>query len=52
MGPAQVNHDLGRLQWQFGPAGAPPVVAGTDIAIFEHGRIQFLYTFLDEAASI
>jgi hypothetical protein len=21
-GPAQVNHDLGRLRWQFGPAGA------------------------------
>jgi len=25
-GPAQVNHDLGRLRWQFGPAGSPPVV--------------------------
>ena len=23
--PAQVNHDLGRLRWQFGPAAAPPV---------------------------
>lgn len=48
--PAQVNHDLGRLRWQFGPAGAPPVVTGTDIAVFEHGRIRALYTFLDEAA--
>ena len=47
--PAQVNHDLGRLPWQFGPAGAPPVVTGTDIAVFEHGRIRALYTFLDEA---
>jgi hypothetical protein len=28
-GPAQVNHDLGCLRWQFGPAGAPPVVTGT-----------------------
>jgi hypothetical protein len=39
-GPAQVNHDLGRLPWQLGPAGAPPVVTGTDIAVFEHGRIR------------
>jgi hypothetical protein len=50
-GPAQVNHDLGRLWWQFGPAGAPPVVMGADIALFEHGRIRALYTFLDESAS-
>ncbi len=49
-GPAQVNHDLGRLRWQFGPAGAPPVVTGTDIAVFEHERIRALYTFRDESA--
>jgi hypothetical protein len=49
--PAQVNHDLGHLRWQFGPAGAPPVVTGTDIAVFEHGRIRALYTFLDESAN-
>jgi hypothetical protein len=49
--PAQVNHDLGRLRWQLGPAGAPPVVTGTDIAVFEHGRIRALYTFIDESAS-
>jgi hypothetical protein len=50
VGPAQVNHDLGRLRWQLGPPGAPPVVTGTDIAVFEHERIRALYTFLDEAA--
>ena len=49
--PAEVNHDLGRLQWHLGPAGAPPVVTGMDIAIFEHGRIRALYTFLDKPAS-
>src|SRR5271168_4992815 len=38
--PAQINHDLGRLRWQLGLAGGPPVVAGTDIAIFEHERIR------------
>ena len=50
VGLAQVNHDLGRLRWQFGPAGAPPVVTGTDIAVFEHERIRSLYTFLDDPA--
>jgi len=50
-GPAQVNHDLGRLQWLLGPAGAPAVVSGTDIAVFAHGRIRALYTFLNESAS-
>ncbi len=50
-GPAQVIHDLGRLRWQFGPAEAPPVVTGTDIALFEHERIRALYTLLDETAS-
>jgi hypothetical protein len=50
-GPAQVNHDLGRLRWHLGPAGAPSVVTGTDIAVFEHGRIRALYTFLDGSAS-
>jgi hypothetical protein len=50
-GPAEVNHDLGRLHWQLGPAGVPPAVTGMDIAIFEHGRIRALYTFLDKPAS-
>ena len=49
--PAQVNHDLGRLRWHFGPTGAPPVVTGMDVVVFEHGRIRALYTFLDEPAS-
>jgi hypothetical protein len=50
-GPAQFNHNLGRLQWHFGPAGAPPVVTGMDVAVFEHGRIRALYAFLDKPAS-
>jgi hypothetical protein len=50
-GPAQVNHDLGRLRWRFGPAGVPPVVTGMDIAVFVNGRIRALYAFLDESSS-
>jgi hypothetical protein len=51
VGAAQVNHDLGRLQWQFGPPDAAPAVTGMDVALFEHGRIRLLYTFLDSPAS-
>ena len=47
VGTPQVNHDHGRLQWQFGPSGAAPVVTGMDVAVFERGRIRALYTFLD-----
>jgi hypothetical protein len=49
--PPQVNHDHGRLQWQFGPNGATPVVTGMDVAVFERGRIRALYTFLDKVPS-
>lgn len=44
------NHDLGRLTWRLGPAGAPPVATGMDVAIFKNGRIQSLYVFLGEPA--
>jgi hypothetical protein len=50
-GPAQVNHDVGRLQWHFGPIGSPPVVTGMDIAVFERGKIRALYAFLDRPPS-
>jgi hypothetical protein len=47
VGPAEVIHDLGRLRWQMGSAGAPPVVSGTDVAIFANGKIRTLYTFIE-----
>ena len=50
-GPAEVNHDHGRLRWRFGPDGAAPVVTGMDVAVFEQGRIRALYAFLDKAPS-
>ena len=50
-GPAEVNHDHGRLRWHFGPDEAAPVVTGMDVAVFEQGRIRALYTFLDKAPS-
>jgi hypothetical protein len=51
VGPAQVNHDHGRLPWEFGPEGTAPVVTGMDIAVFERGRIHALFTFIDTAPS-
>ena len=49
--PPQVNHDHGRLLWQFGPERGAPVVTGMDVAVFERGRIHALYTFIDKASS-
>jgi hypothetical protein len=48
-GPAEVNHDLGRVRWHLGPNGAAPVVKGMDVAVFKQGRISSLYAFLDKA---
>ena len=44
---AEVIRDLGRLRWQVGPAGGPPVVSGMDVALFEGGRIKTMYTFIE-----
>jgi len=45
-GPAEVNHDHGRLRWHFGLVELPPVVTGMDVAVFKQGRISSLYAFL------
>ena len=49
VGPPEVNHDLGRARWHFGPNGAAPVVTGMDVALFKQGRICSLWAFLDKA---
>ena len=49
-GPAEVNHDVGRARWHFGPSGAAPVATGMDVAVFKQGRICSLYAFLDKAS--
>jgi hypothetical protein len=51
VGPAEVIHDLGRLRWENGPAGAPPVLSGTDVAILANEKIQTLYTFIEAPAT-
>ena len=47
VGRAEVIHDLGRLRWQTGPTGAPPVLSGMDVAVFANGKIRTLYTFIE-----
>ena len=49
--PAEVIYDLGRLRWQTGPAGAPPVARGMDVAVFANGKIRTLYTFIEAAGA-
>jgi hypothetical protein len=51
VGPAKVIHDLGRLHWRAGPAGAPPVLSGMDVALFANGKIRTLYTFIETPAA-
>lgn len=51
VGRAEVIHDLGRLRWESGPAGAPPVLAGMDVAVLANEKIQTLYTFIEAPAT-
>jgi hypothetical protein len=45
--PVIINNNVGRLVWGVGPKDKPPVATGTDIAMFENGKIKSLYVFLD-----
>ena len=38
--------DLATVEWSYGPAGADPVVRGTDVALIRDGRIAALYVYL------
>jgi hypothetical protein len=51
VGAAEVIHDLRRLRWQTGPAGAPPVLSGMDVRVFANGKIRMLYTFIETPAA-
>src|SRR5260221_8239413 len=46
-GPAVGHHGLARLRWRSGPPDGPAVVSGTDVALFENGRIRSLHVLLD-----
>jgi hypothetical protein len=37
----------GKLNWGFGPAGAEPVITGSDVLVTTGDKIGAIYTFLD-----
>ncbi|MCO1574531.1 nuclear transport factor 2 family protein [Crossiella sp. SN42] len=41
------HHDAVHFSWQVGPASAPPVASGFDVAWFEGGRISRLFGFFN-----
>ena len=45
--PVVINNNVGRLIWGMGPNKESIVATGMDIAVFENGKIQSLYVFLD-----
>lgn len=40
-------HGVGKLDWGFGPAGAEPVVTGSDVLVMKGDKIGAVYTFVD-----
>ncbi|WP_446221685.1 nuclear transport factor 2 family protein [Nocardia sp. IBHARD005] len=47
-GPVDAHHDQVRFTWGLGPADAPAVVIGFDVAVLAEGRIDSVYGFLDQ----
>jgi hypothetical protein len=48
MGSVDGHHDQARFTWGLGPAGAEPVVVGSDVVtLAEDGRISLVLGFLD-----
>ncbi|MDR7127937.1 putative oxidoreductase (fatty acid repression mutant protein) [Algoriphagus sp. 4150] len=45
--PVVINNNMGRLIWGLGPNKESIVATGMDIAVFEDGKIESLYVFLD-----
>jgi hypothetical protein len=51
-GGVDAHHDQARFTWHLGAPGADePVVIGFDVAVFDDGRVQEVYGFIDKAPS-
>lgn len=44
--PVYEVQDLGSVDWNFGPAGQPPAVSGTDVVTVADGKIATLHVYL------
>ena len=48
-GPVDAHHRQARFSWNLAPAGAEPVVVGSDVALADPGgRLTAVYGFLDQ----
>ncbi len=47
LGAADGYGDNLRFSWGLGPAGAEPIIKGTDFAVLEGGRLKAVHGFLD-----
>lgn len=49
LGDVDAHHAQARFRWGLGPAGAEPVVEGSDVVVTDaDGRIAEVYGFLDK----
>jgi hypothetical protein len=47
LGEIVAYHGIGKLDWGFGPAGAEPVVTGSDVLVMKGDKIGAVYTFVN-----
>ena len=47
LGEAEAHHAFLRFSWEAGPADGEAVVAGSDVALIEDGRLRRVVGFLD-----
>jgi hypothetical protein len=45
--PIEAHHNVARLFWQFGTKENPSLVTGMDLFVFENGKVQKLYVFVN-----
>jgi hypothetical protein len=48
LGKADGHGDFIRFSWGLGPAGAEPIVEGSDVVVLENGRMKSVIGFLDK----
>lgn len=46
-GTVLTHHDAVHFTWQVGPAGRPPVVSGSDVALLDGGQVSRVYGFFN-----
>lgn len=47
LGEVDAHHAFIRFAWEAGPEGAEAVIAGTDVALIDDGRLRRVVGFLD-----